>query len=195
MKRWQSIVVIAIIVAAVIGQWYVASTPGAHDPATGSASALTPPPAPAPRAADPPSPAPTERQVEPAMLADEGHGDALRRVPIPPVDTRTPAWLPLSQARESGDARTPPIQHDAPAEHPDASVLSDPEAYAAHQLAQKQRLAAAYAQAAAPELARLQADLEQGREAGVPPEELAKVAEKIRRIEQQRQAAEALRSK
>jgi len=194
MKRWQSIVVIAIIVAAVVGQWYVASTRKAADAATGSAPAPTPPPTPAPRAADPPSPAPAGRQGEP-MLADESQGDGLRRVPIPPVDTRTPAWLPLSQARESGDPRTPPIQHDAPAEHPDASVLSDPEAYAAHQLAQKQRLAAAYAQAAAPELVRLQADLEQGREAGVPPEELAKVAEKIRRIEQQRQAAEAMRSR
>jgi hypothetical protein len=194
MKRWQSIVVIAIIVAAVVGQWYVASNREAANAATGSAPAPTPPPEPAPRAADPPSPAPAGSQGEP-MLADESHGDGLRRVPIPPVDARTPAWLPLSQARESGDPRTPPIQRDAPAEHPDASVLSDPEAYAAHQLAQKQRLAAAYAQAAAPELARLQADLEQGREAGVPAEELAKVTEKIRRIEQQRQAAEALRSK
>ena len=74
-------------------------------------------------------------------------------------------------------------------------VLADPQAYSAHELAQKQRLAAAYVQAAGPELARLHSDLEQGREAGVPPEELAKVAEKIRRIEQQRQAADNMRSR
>jgi hypothetical protein len=125
-------------------------------------------------------------------VANPGDGDGLQRVPIPPVDSRTPAWLPLAQARESGDPRTPPIQRDAPAAHPSAAVLADPDAYAAYQLAQKQRLAAAYSRAAVPELARLQADLEQGREAGIGPEELAKVAEKIRRIEQQRKAADAM---
>lgn len=183
MKRWQGLTVIAVIAAAVLGEWYVASIRAAGEPAAAS-----------PPTAQAPVPAPPVAGQGPAAAAvapSESNGDGLRRVPIPPVDSRTPAWLSLAQARESGDDRTPPIQHDLPAEHPDASVLADPEAYAAHQLAQKQRLAAAYAQAAAPELVRLQADLEQGREAGVPPEELAKVAEKIRRIEQQRQAAQA----
>ena len=194
MKRWQGIAVIVVIAAAVVGEWYVASVREAGNSA-GGAAARTPA-----AAAQSPVPAPQLAPVaSSATGAGEGEGEGggagLRRVPIPPVDTRTPAWLPLAEARESGDPRTPPIQHDAPAEHPDASVLADPEAYAAHQLAQKQRLAAAYAQAAAPELARLQSDLEQGREAGVPPEELAKVAEKIRRIEQQRQAAESMRSR
>ncbi|KQV61855.1 MULTISPECIES: hypothetical protein [unclassified Duganella] len=185
MKRWQGAAVIGAIAAAVVGQWYAAS---ARETApVGDASAAAPPVPDAP----PPAPRPPVAGEPATAEAENSDGDGLRRVPIAPVDTSTPAWLPLAQARESGDPRTPPIQHDAPTEHPDASVLADPQAYAAHQLAQKQRLAAAYAQAAVPELARLQSDLEQGREAGVPPEELAKVAEKIRRIEQQRQAAEA----
>lgn len=183
MKRWQGLAVIAVIAAAVLGEWYVASVRAAGEPA-----ATPPATAQAPVAAPP---AAGQAPATTAAAPGESSGDGLRRVPIPTVDTRAPAWLSLAQARESGDDRTPPIQHDVPAEHPDASVLADPEAYAAHQLAQKERLAAAYAQAAAPELARLQADLEQGREAGVPPAELAKVAEKIRRIEQQRQAAQA----
>jgi len=189
MKRWQAIAVIAVIAAAVVGEWYVASMHAAGETSEGSTAAS------GAAAAKPAAAAPDVALRPEVTVVEGGEGDGLRRVPIPPVDTSTPAWLPLAQAREAGDARTPPIQHDAPAEHPDASVLADPEAYAAHELAQKQRLAAAYAQAAVPELARLQSDLEQGREAGVPPEELAKVKEKIRRIEQQRQAAEALRSK
>ena len=187
MKRWIGIAVVSLIVAAVISQWYAASVRETSHPAQAPAVA---PPKPAP-----PAPMPTPAAGERPVMADTGEGDGLHRVPIQPVDARAPAWLSLAQARESGDARTPPILHDAPAEHPDASVLADPQAYAAHELAQKQRLAAAYAQAAVPELARLHSDLEQGREAGVPPEELAKVAEKIRRIEQQRQAADNMRSK
>jgi len=187
MKRWIGIAVVSLIVAAVIGQWYAASVRETSHPAQAPAAA---PPKPAP-----PAPMPTPAAGERPAKADTGEGDGLRRVPIPPVDARAPAWLSLAQARESGDARTPPIQHDTRAEHPDASVLADPQAYAAHELAQKQRLAAAYAQAAVPELARLHSDLEQGREAGIPPQELAKVAEKIRRIEQQRQAADNMRSK
>ncbi len=189
MKRWQGIAVIVVIAAAVVGEWYVASVREAGNSA-GGAAARTPA-----AAAQSPVPAPQLAPVaSSATGGGEGEGEVVR-VSTGGMGTRTPAWLPLAEARESGDPRTPPIQHDAPAEHPDASVLADPEAYAAHQLAQKQRLAAAYAQAAAPELARLQSDLEQGREAGVPPEELAKVAEKIRRIEQQRQAAESMRSR
>ncbi|WP_431476583.1 hypothetical protein [Massilia eburnea] len=184
MKRWQGSAVIAALLAAVAGQWYVASV-GDTTPASQGRSGAAPMPA------APPPPLASAPQATAAATNDGGEGDGLRRVPIPPVDTSTPAWLPLAQARETGDARSPPILHDAPAEHPDASVLADPQAYAAHQQAQKQRLFAAYARAAAPELARLQTDLEQGREAGIAPEELAKVAEKIRRIEQQRQAAEA----
>ena len=114
----------------------------------------------------------------------EGH--RLQRVPIPPVDTRAPAWMTLAQAREAGDARTPPIQRDEPVEAVDPAILEDHKAYAANEFAQKQRLAAAYVRAAEPELERLQSDLDRGRAAGIPQAELDKVAEKIRRIEEQK---------
>lgn len=169
-------------IAAAIG-WYAAYSDDAPRPVAAAAqvrSAAVAPTAPLLPAAGAPAPA---------------EGDGLHRVPVPPVDSRTPAWISMAQARESGDGRAPPIQHAAPAEHPDAALLADHDAYAAYELAQKERLAAAYVQAAAPELASLRADLERGREAGIPPEELARVEEKIRRIEQQRQAAAASLSK
>jgi hypothetical protein len=181
-----AIAIVAVIAAAIAGQWYFAITrdmpPEAGEPAA-------PPPPPAPAA---PAPAPA---IAAAPAAAASEGDGLRRVPIPPVDARAPAWISMAQARESGDERTPPIEHSSEGRHPDAGMLADHEAYAAYQLAQKQRLAAAYAKAATPELINLRADLERGREAGVPPEQLARVAEKIRRIEQQRQTAEATLSK
>ncbi len=182
-----ALAIVAAIAAAIAGQWYFAITRDTP-PAAGEGAA--PPQKPAiPTAAPAPTPAPA------SAVATASEGDGMRRVPIPTVDTRAPAWISLAQSRENGDERAPPIEHAAPAEHPDASVLADHDAYAAYQLAQKQRLAAAYAQAATPELANLQADLERGREAGIPPDQLARVAEKIRRIEQQRQAAAATLSK
>jgi len=181
MKRGPRNAIIAVAVAAGLAGWYLAK-PGEVPQAV--------PEAPAPRTAAVAAPTPMPAAAAPVPAVPDG--DGLRRVPIAPVDARTPAWISMAQARESGDERTPPIQRTAPAEHPDASVLADHDAYASYQLEQKQRLAAAYVQAAAPELGKLHADLERGREAGVPPEELARVAEKIRRIEQQRQAADAM---
>lgn len=181
MSRGPRNAIIAVAVAAGLGGWYLARhgdvpPPAARVAAPSAVAVAAPTPLPAPAAPVPAAP----------------EGDGLRRVPIPPVDSRTPAWISMAQTRESGDERTPPIQRTAPAEHPDANVLADHEAYANYQLEQKQRLAAAYVQAAAPELNKLHADLERGREAGIPPEELARVAEKMRRIEQQRQAADAM---
>ena len=181
-----ALAIVAVIAAAIAGQWYFAIT---RDAPPEAGEAATPSPAPAP-----PAPAATSAPAKAPMTA-VSEGDGLRRVPIPPVDARAPAWISMAQARQSGDDRSPPIQSSAAAEHPDASLLADHNAYAAYQQAQKQRLAAAYVQAAAPELSNLQADLERGREAGIPPEQLARVAEKIRRIEQQRQAAAATLSK
>ena len=188
MKRGPRIaVVIVVVIAAVIaGQWYFAiSREAPPDPGTGAV---------APETSATPAPAP-QPVASPAPAAAASDGDGLRRVPIPPVDTRAPAWISMAQSRESGDDRAPPLERSAPAEHPDAALLADHDAYAAYQLAQNQRLAAAYVQAAKPELANLHADMERGREAGIPPEQLAHVAEKIRRIELQRKAADAMLAK
>lgn len=188
MKRGPRIAVViaVVIVAAIAGQWYFAISRAAPpDAGAGAVAPGTP-------ATAAPAPLPA---VPVALAAAPGAGDGLRRVPIPPVDTRAPAWISMAQSRESGDDRAPPLERSAPAGHPDAALLADHDAYAAYQLAQNQRLAEAYVQAAKPELAKLHADIERGREAGIAPEQLAHVAEKIRRIELQRKAADAMLAK
>lgn len=146
---------------------------------------------PAPASPAPPAPAPERRpgQVSgpSAPLAQEG--DGMRRVPLPSIDAQAPAWVSLAQARTDGDARTPPIERDAPEAHASAAQMADAAAYARFEKEQSQRLLASFASAAGPEVERLRADLERGRAAGVTAAELAKMEEKIRRIEQQRKAA------
>lgn len=111
--------------------------------------------------------------------------DQLQRVPLPPVDDSASAWLSMADAREHGDPRSPPIVRDAetrPA--PTPAQLADPQAYQQYQDAQHARLLNNFVAAAAVQLPRLEADLERGRAAGLPPEQLAKVEEKIARIRQ-----------
>lgn len=108
----------------------------------------------------------------------------LKFVPLTPVDSSASAWMTMSAARENGDPRTPPIERDAePRSAPTPAQLADPKAYQQYEEAQHTRLLGAYVAAAATELPRLQADLERGRQAGIPPEQLAKVEEKIARIQ------------
>jgi hypothetical protein len=107
------------------------------------------------------------------------------RVPLLPLDSSTPAWLSMAEAREHGDPRTPPVVHDDPAAQaqPTAEQLADPLAYRRYEQGQHARLLSSFADAAKEEVPRLRADVERGRAAGVPEEELAKMEEKIRRIE------------
>lgn len=117
----------------------------------------------------------------------QGEKKELQRVPLAPVDSSAAAWLSMAQAREHGDARTPPIVRDAePQAAPDANQLADPKAYQKFEGSQHARLLAAYAAAAEAELPRLRADVERARAAGIPEPEIAKVVEKIRLIEQTR---------
>lgn len=107
----------------------------------------------------------------------------LPRVPLPPVDSRAPAWISMADARENGDPRTPPIQRDAETRTaPTAAELADPQAYRQYEASQHARLLGNFVAAAATELPKLQADLERGRAAGIPQDQLAKVEEKIARI-------------
>lgn len=110
----------------------------------------------------------------------------LQRVPLPPVDSSGSAWLSMAETREHGDARTPPLQRDEPRTPPTAAELADPKAYQQYQQGQQLRVLGAFVGAAAAEVPRLQADVERGRAAGIPAEQIAKVEEKIRRIEEQR---------
>ncbi|RFP12239.1 hypothetical protein D0T25_30515 [Duganella sp. BJB488] len=108
----------------------------------------------------------------------------LKFVPLTPVDSGGSAWMSMSAARENGDPRTPPIERDAePRSAPTPAQLADPKAYQQYEEAQHTRLLGAYVAAATTELPRLQADLERGRQAGIPPEQLAKLEEKIARIQ------------
>ncbi|UTY58982.1 hypothetical protein [Massilia sp. erpn] len=117
----------------------------------------------------------------------QGEKKELKRVPLAPVDSSGSAWLSLAQAREHGDARTPPIVRDAEAQAaPDANQLADHKAYQKFEGSQHARLLASYASAAEAELPRLRADVERARAAGIPEQEIAKVVEKIRLIEQTR---------
>ncbi|MCU6497433.1 hypothetical protein LPN04_06435 [Rugamonas sp. A1-17] len=108
----------------------------------------------------------------------------LKFVPLTPVDSSGSAWMSMAAARENGDPRTPPIERDTePRNAPTPAQLADPKAYQQYEEAQHTRLLGAYVAAADTELPRLQADLERGRKAGIPPEQLAKVEEKIARIQ------------
>ncbi len=139
-------------------------------------------------------PATAEPQPEgPAPWSETlGHpGDDLERVPLPPVDSSAPAWLSMAEARVHGDPRSPPVVHDAPAAEPPptAAQLADPQAYRQFEQGRHARLLASFADAARDEVPRLRADVERGRSAGVPESELAKMEEKIRRIEAMREQA------
>lgn len=108
----------------------------------------------------------------------------LKFVPLTPVDSSASAWMSMAAARENGDPRTPPIERDAAERSaPTAAQLADPQAYQQYEEAQHTRLLGAYVAAAAVELPKLKADLERGRQAGIAPEQLAKVEEKIARIQ------------
>lgn len=116
----------------------------------------------------------------------------LKFVPLTPVDSGASAWISMAAARENGDPRTPPIERDVePRSAPTPAQLADPQAYQQYGDAQHTRLLGAYVAAAATELPRLQADLERGRQAGIPAGQLAKLEEKIARI--QRQSADIVK--
>lgn len=107
-------------------------------------------------------------------------GDLPQAAVVPAADS-------MADARLHGDARTPPlVRTAAPAAGPNAAQLADPQAYRAYQAGQDARVMAAFASAAQREVPRLQADVERARASGIPADQIAKVEEKIRRLEQLR---------
>lgn len=177
MKRITVIAVLAAVLGTVAGTvWHGYMREDAPPPEERAVAAPPPPPLPARSGEAIPQTVEVALELPPAEP---------ERVPLPPVDDSTPAWLAMAEAREHGDPRTPPVVHDAPEVQvrPSAAQLADPQAYHQFEQGQHARLLASFAAAARDEVPRLRADVERGRAAGVPEAELAKMEEKIRRIE------------
>ncbi|NHZ61241.1 hypothetical protein [Massilia genomosp. 1] len=151
-----------------------------------AASLLARPPAPEPSAAAPPAGAPAVSPVaaEPARSAEAAgpgwFGEVPRAAPLTAADS-------MADARLHGDARTPPLAPRAAAEAgPGSAELADRHAYRAYEARQEARVMAAFASAAQREVPRLQADVERARASGIPAAQIARVEDKIRRLEQLR---------
>lgn len=125
--------------------------------------------------------------MEAAVPAMPGQDSALPDMAPSPID----ATQSMSNAREHGDMRQPALQRDAPREMPTAAELADPEAYQRYEARQNERLHKAYVKAADAEIPRLQKDIEQARQAGMSPEQLAEGEEKLRRIQAMRDQLQA----
>ncbi len=129
--------------------------------------------------------------VKDVVTSSEGHGNwppaspaepVLKRVPIEAVSEQKSAAQSLAETRY-GDPRTPPIQRSEATEQPNAAELADPKLYQQYETRQNMKLYAAFVEAAKTEVPRLRADIERGRAVGIPPEKIALVEEKARRIE------------
>jgi hypothetical protein len=109
------------------------------------------------------------------------------RVPLPPLEPPVPAAHSMADARESGDPRTPPIRR-APdmSETPALEELADPAAYQRYEARQNMRTFAAFVQAANAEIPKLRHDIARARVAGMPPEQISRAEEKLRRLESMR---------
>lgn len=108
--------------------------------------------------------------------------DERKYVPLLPTGPELSAAQSLLATRD-GDPRTPPIQHEqSTQETPSAAELADPKAYQQYETRQNARLYAAYVQAADEEIPRLREAIARARDMGIPPADLAKGEEKLRRI-------------
>ncbi|UOD32807.1 hypothetical protein INH39_14775 [Massilia violaceinigra] len=158
-----------------------------------AASLLARPPVPAPAAAAPAAAAPpagaaaaaaAPGAAQPVQAARPGWFDEVpRAAPAAPVT----AADSMADARLHGDARMPPLAPAAAAgAGPSPAQLADPQAYRVYEARQDARVMAAFASAAQREVPRLQADVERARASGIPAAQIARVEEKIRRLEQLR---------
>lgn len=106
--------------------------------------------------------------------------------PYDEFDLDPAAIASLRGGREFGDPRTPPIGRDAPREQATPEELADPEKYAEFEARQERKIKRAYVIEAEKYVAQLRDDIAKGKTMGIPPEEIAKVEEKVRRIEEMR---------
>ncbi|NHZ88382.1 hypothetical protein F2P45_04980 [Massilia sp. CCM 8733] len=151
-----------------------------------AASLLARPPGAAPSAAAPPDaaaagPPAAAQPARTVQAAGPGwFGEVARAAPVTAADS-------MAAARLHGDPRTPPLAPPAAAwAGPSPAQLADRHAYRAYEAGQDARVMAAFASAAQREVPRLQADVERARASGIPAAQIARVEEKIRRLEQLR---------
>lgn len=123
--------------------------------------------------------------VAPASAVTAALAAASAPVPEAPPDAApAPAHWSMADAREHGDERTPPLQR---APEPQAAVsgweLSDHEAYARREADLRARARADYLRATDAYLPELADGIARGRAAGVPPEAIAKMEAKLKRLQ------------
>lgn len=92
----------------------------------------------------------------------------------------------LRGARIMGDPRTPPIERSPPREEATAEELADPDKYADFEGRQERKVKRTYVIESEKFIAQLRDDIERGKSIGIPEEEIAKVRQKIKGIEQMR---------
>ncbi|MFB9246389.1 hypothetical protein IV454_11440 [Massilia antarctica] len=139
---------------------------------------------PAAALAERPAAAPATAQAPPVRAVQAAGAGWLGEVPR---SAPSPAWESMADARRHGDPHTPPLAPAAlPGSGPSAAQLADPQAYRAYEARQEARVLAAFASAAELEVPRLQADVERARAAGISAAQIARVEEKIRRLQQLR---------
>ena len=107
--------------------------------------------------------------------------------PLLPTDSYRDASQSLRDTYAQGDSRMPPIERSPEAESPTEAELSSPEQYKQYETRQTRRIYQAYLKATDSELPLMQQQLEQGKQSGVAPAEIAKMEEKIRRMSDMRQ--------
>lgn len=114
-------------------------------------------------------------EMEPEMPPE------LASIPLDPD-----AIASLRGARVFGDPRTPPIERSPPREQATAEELADPEKYAEFEGRAERKLKRSYVIESEKYVAQLRDDVERGKAIGIPPDEIAKVEQKIRGIEEMR---------
>ncbi|NNM52711.1 MAG: hypothetical protein HKM02_10905 [Pseudomonadales bacterium] len=103
------------------------------------------------------------------------------------VDQSRSALLSMRWAHEHGDARTPPLRRvPETTEPPTAAELADPKAYASYEQRQNLKTYASFVNASSTEIPKIQGEIQQGLDQGIPPDRLAVGEEKLKRIQQMR---------
>lgn len=133
-------------------------------------------------AAAPATPLPAEGPPKiPAGPQEPEMPPELASIPLDPD-----AIASLRGARVFGDPRTPPIERSPPQEQATPDEIADPEKYASFEMRQERKVKRTYVIESEKFVAQLQDDIQRGKAMGIPPDEIAKVEQKIKGIQEMR---------